>query len=220
MINPGNKTTWRRDVAQQSAQARQLADSLSVLKIFLQQERRRPTASDSRPLAGALAVIAALEDLHEDLARDARELAVICAADELASLCARTSAAMLEPLGLQCEALIEDGPMRAVDFALLRQVLPIVLAGAGRHVFPVGVARNVRVRIGQTLDGWCCAVMHLGVATGPEAQGVATGLDAARAVLEAAGGQLRNVAGPGGAAILIMLGQAPADPLAPRTSVH
>ncbi len=220
MINPGSKPAGERDAARQSAEARRLADSLSVLRIFLQRERRRPPESDSRPVAGALALIAALEDLHEDLARDAQGLAVINAADDLARLCARTSAAMLEPLGLRCEALIQDGNMRAVDFALLRQVLPIVLAGAGRHVFPAGAARNVRVRICETPDGWCCAVMHPGVAAGPEAEGVAASLDAARAVLEAAGGQLHSVVGQVGAAVLIRLGQAPADPFTPLTRLH
>lgn len=202
MIDPAFKLDDHRNAARQSIEARRLADTLSVLKLFLQRAKTGSAMSGQTDLTSALALIAALEALHRDLDRDAHGLFAISAAPALKGLCARISAALLEPLGLRCEALAEDGYMSGDDLALLRQVLPIILAGAARCASPAGREHVVHVRIRNSHQGWCCAVLHPGGAIGLDGEGFAAVED----LVDMAGGRLYRVQGAFGEGLLIRLG--------------
>ena len=106
-------------------------------------------------------LMVARSELHRWLAlgAKAREVQI---GDYVAELCWRLSAAILEPLNLRCEAVVEDGMIPGADCERLGLMVCELVLNAAKHAFPLGAPGCLRVVLMRQAEGWSCTVADNG----------------------------------------------------------
>jgi two-component sensor histidine kinase len=72
------------------------------------------------------------------------------------------SEAVLEPMGVTCEAVADEGSMPAVQAERLGLVLCELVINAAKHGFPNKRTGIVRIEVARHDHGWCCTVTDSG----------------------------------------------------------
>jgi two-component sensor histidine kinase len=84
------------------------------------------------------------------------------------TLCSALSEAILEPVGIRCEAAIEGGMLPASTCHRLALMLTELVTNAAKHAFPNRNGGLIRIQIAYREGCWCCTVVDSGTgATGP-----------------------------------------------------
>lgn len=84
------------------------------------------------------------------------------------TLCCALSEAILEPVGIRCEAAIEDGMLPASTCHRLALMLTELVTNAAKHAFRNRNGGLIRIQIAYREACWCCTVVDNGTgATGP-----------------------------------------------------
>ncbi|MBR0963149.1 sensor histidine kinase [Bradyrhizobium diazoefficiens] len=119
------------------------------------------------------------------------------------SLCGALSAAVLEPVGIRCEAAIESGTLSASQCHRLALMLTELVTNAAKHAFPTRNGALIRIAVSYRDAAWFCMVTDNGIgATGP-LQG--TGSRILEGLARSIQARLHGEAGPGGTRVTIMM---------------
>jgi two-component sensor histidine kinase len=105
--------------------------------------------------------------LYQLLANEA-DLATIPVGDFFEGLCGALAEAILEPIGLRCEAAIENGTLPAALCHRLALMVTELVTNAAKHAFPDKRAGLIRVEVLNCDGSWRFTVADNGIgATGP-----------------------------------------------------
>jgi two-component sensor histidine kinase len=124
-------------------------------------------------------------------------------ADFLANLCGALSEAILQPVGIRCEASIEDGALPAAQCHRLGLMVTELVTNAAKHAFPDNQAGVVRVEASQRDGCWYCTVADNGTGAIGPLRG--TGGRILEGLARSIRAQLHGEAGRSGTAVTIML---------------
>jgi two-component sensor histidine kinase len=96
--------------------------------------------------------------------------------DYLANLCRALAAAILEPIGIRCEASVEDGLLPTRQCERLGLIVTELVTNAAKHAFPNGKIGSVRVEMRGRGGCWHCGVSDNGIGFFNPACGSGAGL--------------------------------------------
>lgn len=83
-------------------------------------------------------------------------------------LCIALSEAILEPVGIRCEATFEGGSLPASQCHRLALIVTELVTNAAKHAFPDNDGGLIRVEVARREGSWCCTVEDNGAgAIGP-----------------------------------------------------
>ena len=178
-----------------------LANTLTVLTSFLRCElsvSASPEVTDT--LARYEARIVAFGKLH-------RLLVVGAASDWISvrryieDLCKALSEAILEPLGVRCEVLAEEGQFPAERCERLGLVIAELVMNAAKHAFHDRDGGFVRVEFINGVGSWVCIVSDNGDGTEMASPGV--GSKILKQLVRVLDGSLARKSGRGGTSVIV-----------------
>lgn len=172
----GGKAPWEGDreggVLLQETHHR-VMNTLTILAGQLRRELRAPVQKAECAISGWERLIKAHGALHGFLARGATGDPEPIG-EYVIELCRRLSEAILEPLGLRCEAVTDAGLVPAKRCERLGLIICELVLNAAKHAFPHHQPGLVRVELMKTPAGWLCTVSDNG--RGCQAMPGSTGL--------------------------------------------
>lgn len=137
------------------------------------------------------------------LLSDSDNLSAVAVGTFFENLCEALSEAVLEPVGIRCEAAIESGTLPASQCHRLGLMLTELVTNAAKHAFPNNDGALIRIELVNRDGAWLCTVADNGIgATGP-LQG--TGSRILDGLARSIHARLRGEAGQGGTQVTIMM---------------
>lgn len=119
------------------------------------------------------------------------------------SLSGALSAAMLEPIGVRCEAAIEDGALPSAHCLRLGLLITELVTNAAKHAFPNRNGGLIRVEVQRREQDWCCTVTDNGVGAIGSLQG--TGGRVLERLARSIQAEIHVEASPGGTVATIVM---------------
>ncbi|MFB6458650.1 sensor histidine kinase [Bradyrhizobium tunisiense] len=117
------------------------------------------------------------------------------------NLCEALSAAVLEPAGVRCEALIEGGVLPASQCHRLALMITELVTNAAKHAFPSKTGGLIRIEVVCRDGTWICTVADNGVGVTDQLRG--TGSRILEGLARSIYARLNGEAGHGGTRISI-----------------
>ncbi len=176
------------------------ANTLTSLSALLRCHLRRKAADCDDRLEWLQAHISAVGALHRFLLVRSSDdwFSVPCYFEHL---CRALSGAVLEPLGIRCEADIDAGEMAAERCELLGLVIVELVTNAAKHAFRGRDGGLVRIALARNADVWLCTVTDNGAGMRAGAPGL--GSNIIKQLVHALGGFLVTNSAPGKTTVAI-----------------
>ncbi|HEX4860123.1 MAG TPA: sensor histidine kinase [Rhizomicrobium sp.] len=151
--------------------------------------------------------IIAIAQLHQFFAAEIEEGA-LSASEYFERLCDLLTRAILEPVGVRCEALICDSVLPAARCQQLGLIVTEFVTNAAKHAFRETAGGYVRIDISSCGTIWSCIVSDNG--TGMRHRSRGTGSQIVDGLIEGLGGKLHLKTGPEGTAVSVLFDAWPA----------
>jgi two-component sensor histidine kinase len=132
-------------------------NTFAILAGLLQRELKAPNPCVRTALERSVRMIRAHSDLHRCLALGAQPRQV-ATGEYVAELARCLSEALLEPMGITCEAITDEGFMPAGQAERLGLVLCELVVNAAKHGGAHRRTRCVRIEVSRPESEWCCIV--------------------------------------------------------------
>ncbi|SCB46641.1 Two-component sensor histidine kinase, contains HisKA and HATPase domains [Bradyrhizobium yuanmingense] len=165
--------------------------------------RRDLTRAGSRDVSGAVdrfeRRICAFGRLYQLLSNS--DEPSVSVATFFENLCEALSAAVLEPAGVRCEALVEDGVLSASQCHRLALMITELVTNAAKHAFPSKNEALIRIEILRRDGTWICTVADNGIGATGQLRG--TGSRILEGLARSIHARLNGEAGQGGTRISI-----------------
>nr|WP_249782673.1 MULTISPECIES: sensor histidine kinase [unclassified Bradyrhizobium] len=117
------------------------------------------------------------------------------------NVCEALSAAVLEPAGVRCEALVEGGVLSASQCHRLALMITELVTNAAKHAFPSKNEALIRIEILRRDGTWICTVADNGIGATGQLRG--TGSRIMEGLARSIHARLNGEAGQGGTRITI-----------------
>ena len=137
-----------------------LKNTLTILACQLQHERDAPEHQARAAIDRSVQVICAHGRLQGALILDREGPASV--PDYVALLCRRISDAILEPLGIRCETVADEGMLPAATLQALGLIIHELAINAAKHAFTGPSLGVVHVEVLQHPGAWSCTVTDNG----------------------------------------------------------
>ncbi len=138
-----------------------LMNTFAALAATLRRELKRPGVSSHDVLDRSARMIEAHAGLHRCLLVGGRERRVELG-DYVAELCLRLTEAVLEPIGVRCEMVTDNGQVCAAQCERFGLVLCELIINASKYAFDRAENGVVLVAVVRRTSGWCCTVSDNG----------------------------------------------------------
>jgi two-component sensor histidine kinase len=138
-----------------------LMNTFAILCAILERERNTPDPRSRVAIDRSVRIISAHSALHRCLALGTPRSSVALG-EYVTKLSRCLSEAVLEPMGVTCEAIADEGVVPAVQAERLGLVLCELAINAAKHGFPHKRTGLVRIEVARQDHGWCCTVTDNG----------------------------------------------------------
>jgi two-component sensor histidine kinase len=138
-----------------------LMNTLAILCAILERELNSSDPRSRVALDRSVRIISAHSALHRCLAPGAPR-SPVALGEYVTKLSRCLSEAVLEPMGVTCEAVTDEGFMPAVQAERLGLALCELVINAAKHGFPHKRTGMVRIEVARQDHGWCCTVTDNG----------------------------------------------------------
>lgn len=138
-----------------------LMNTFAALSALLRRDLNQPDACLREAIVRSARMIEAHAGLHRCLLIGRSEHPVELG-DYVVELCERLTEAVLEPLGVRCEVVIDSGPVCADQCERLGLVLCELVINASKHAFDRADNGVVFVALARHPSGWRCTVSDNG----------------------------------------------------------
>lgn len=183
-----------------------LMHTLTILVGQLRAARDAPDAHARSVIDQSMQMICAHGRLHAALMVERQ--GAILVSDYVPLLCQQISDAILEPLGIRCEVVADDGVLRAATAATLGLIIHELVVNAAKHAFTLPTRRVVRVEVLRRDRGWTCTVTDNGRGL-PAPSGVTgQGAGIIEGLVHQLGGSLARRSCSAGTSVAVLLPQA------------
>ena len=138
-----------------------LMNTFAILGATLERELNTSNPRSGMALDRSVRIIIAHSALHRCLALGTPR-GPVAIGEYVKNLSRCLSEAVLEPMGVTCETVTDEGFMPAVQAERLGLVLCELAINAAKHGFPDKRTGMVRIEVARQDYGWCCTVTDNG----------------------------------------------------------
>jgi two-component sensor histidine kinase len=188
-----------------------LMNTFAILGATLERELNTTDPRSREALARLVRIIIAHSALHRCLALGTPR-GPVSIGEYVKNLSRCLSEAVLEPMGVTCEAVTDEGFMPAVQAERLGLVLCELVINATKHGFPHKRTGRVCIEVARQDPGWCCTVTDNGGGFPDGLPATGLGTQILEALVRRLNGRMIVQSTDEGATVTILF------PLAPTTS--